>query len=96
MSGLGLFRIVILVFYFQDIVIKTHHCFKGVFPEGVEGELISSYGFCDTPLLDPVLYDSCVSDTLTFEAIMKNTFPKHVDVPFAYIQAWFHFSIFFI
>jgi hypothetical protein len=57
-----------------------------VFPEGVEGSLIYDYGYCGTPLVDTTLYSACMAQLLTFEDIMMTSFPKHLDVPFGYIQ----------
>lgn len=68
-----------------------HHCHNachitGVFPDGVDSELLYEYGYCSTPLVDPSLYAACVSQQLSFQDIMLNSFPKHLEVPFGYIQ----------
>jgi len=61
--------------------------YLGVFPEGVEGDLIYDFGYCETPLVPTSLYTTCINKLLTFEDIMMNAFTIHVDVPFGYIQS---------
>ena len=58
----------------------------GVFPDGVDSELLYDYGYCGTPLVDPSLYRACMAQELTFQDVMMTSFPKHLDVPFGYIQ----------
>ena len=61
--------------------------YAGVFPDGSEGPLIQSFGFCQTPLVSNDLKSLCVSKQLTMKMIMEKNLANVKNIPYAYIQS---------
>lgn len=61
--------------------------YAGVFPPGTVGPLMYAYGFCESGLLSPALYNKCVKQQLSLEEMNQEFMRAQSTVPFAFIQS---------
>ena len=63
------------------------YLFIGVFPEGTQGPLIYDYGFCTSGFISRPLYEQCINQNLTLQAIDNEFMSLMPSVPFSFIQS---------
>lgn len=61
--------------------------YAGYFPEGTEGPLMHSYGFCSASFLTPELSAACNAETMLISDAMTYMMSDIPSVPYAYIQS---------
>lgn len=61
--------------------------YTGLFPDGVEGPLIKSFGFCTAELLPSSLRQLCHDGKLTIIDIMSTFIPLNINTSFTFIQS---------
>lgn len=61
--------------------------YAGIFPEGTQGPLVKSLGFCTAPFLSNDLRSKCDNNVLTLQDIMPYLMSLVPSVPFSWLQS---------